>query len=81
MPFSIAIVDKVGNLKAFSSMDGATVLTLEIAQNKAFSAAAYNRATHEWYDRLKDDPPSITWSCPHGASCHFRGGLSNYNER
>ena len=27
MPFSIAIVDKVGNLKAFSSMDGATVLT------------------------------------------------------
>jgi uncharacterized protein GlcG (DUF336 family) len=59
MPFSIAIVDKVGNLKAFSSMDGATVLTLEIAQNKAFSAAAYNRATHEWYDRLKDDPPLL----------------------
>ena len=59
MPFSIAIVDKVGNLKAFSSMDRATVLTLEIAQNKAFSAAAYNRATHEWYDRLKDDPPLL----------------------
>lgn len=59
MPFSIAIVDKVGNLKAFSSMDGATVLTLEIAQNKAFSAAAYNRATHEWYDRLKNDPPLL----------------------
>ena len=59
MPFSIAIVDKVGNLKAFSAMDGAPVLSLEIAQNKAFSAAAYNRATHEWYDRLKDDPPLL----------------------
>jgi uncharacterized protein GlcG (DUF336 family) len=57
--FSIAIVDKPGNLKAFYAMDGAPVLSLEIAQNKAFSAAAYNRATHEWYDRLKDDPPLL----------------------
>lgn len=60
MNFAIAIVDKAGNLKAFSAMDGAPVLALEIAQNKAFSAAAYNRATHEWYDRLKDDPPLLT---------------------
>lgn len=59
IPFSIAIVDKNGNLKAFSAMDGAPILSLEIAQNKAFSAAAYNRATHEWYDRLKDDPPLL----------------------
>ncbi|KKK39140.1 ATP:cob(I)alamin adenosyltransferase [Mesobacillus campisalis] len=59
MPFSIAIVDKPGNLKAFQTMDGAPVLSLDIAQNKAFSAAAYNRATHEWYDRLKDDPPLL----------------------
>ncbi|MBX0314645.1 GlcG/HbpS family heme-binding protein [Planococcus glaciei] len=59
MNFSIAIVDKPGNLKAFSAMDNAPVLSLEIAQNKAFSAAAYNRPTHEWYDRLKDDPPLL----------------------
>ena len=59
MPFSISIVDRVGNLKAFAAMDGAPVLSLEIAQNKAFSAATYNIATHEWYDRLKDDPPLL----------------------
>jgi uncharacterized protein GlcG (DUF336 family) len=59
IPFSIAIVDRVGNLKAFAAMDGAPVLSLEIAQNKAFSAATYNRATHEWYDRIKDDPPLL----------------------
>lgn len=59
MPFSISIVDRVGNLKAFAAMDGAPVLSLEIAQNKAFSAATYNRATHEWYDKLKDDPPLL----------------------
>lgn len=59
MPFSIAIVDKPGNLKAFSAQDGAPILSLEIAQNKAFSAAAYNRPTHEWYDRIKNDPPLL----------------------
>ena len=57
--FSIAIVDRVGNLKKFAIMDGAPVLSAEVAQNKAFSAAAYNRATHEWYDRIKDDPPLL----------------------
>jgi uncharacterized protein GlcG (DUF336 family) len=57
--FSIAIVDRVGNLKEFAIMDGAPVLSAEVAQNKAFSAAAYNRATHEWYDRIKDDPPLL----------------------
>lgn len=59
IPFSIAIVDKPGNLKTFVAQDGAPVLSLEIAQNKAFSAAAYNRPTHEWYDRIKNDPPLL----------------------
>ena len=39
MPFSITIVDKPGNLRAFAAMDGALPLSLEVAQNKAFSAA------------------------------------------
>jgi len=60
IPFSIAIVDSAGYLKAFAAMDGAPILSLEIAQNKAFTAAAYRRATHEWYDRIKDDPPLMT---------------------
>ncbi|MBT2730177.1 heme-binding protein [Bacillus sp. ISL-75] len=59
LPFSISIMDSTGYLKAFAAMDGAPVLSLEIAQNKAFSAATYRRATHEWYDRIKDDPPLL----------------------
>ncbi|ULT58663.1 heme-binding protein [Neobacillus drentensis] len=59
IPFSIAIVDRPGNLKAFTAVDGAPVLSIEIAQNKAFSAAAYNRPTHEWYDKIKNDPPLL----------------------
>jgi len=59
IPFSISIVDSAGHLKAFAAMDGAPVLSLEIAQNKAFSASTYRRATHEWYDRIKDDLPLL----------------------
>jgi uncharacterized protein GlcG (DUF336 family) len=59
IPFSISIVDSAGYLKAFAAMDGAPVLSLDIAQNKAFSAATYRRATHEWYDRIKDDAPLL----------------------
>ncbi|MGO4498907.1 heme-binding protein [Paenibacillus sp. 2RAB27] len=59
IPFSISIVDSSGYSKALAVMDGAPVLSIDIAQNKAFSAATYRRATHEWYDRIKDDPPLL----------------------
>lgn len=59
IPFSISIVDSTGYSKALAVMDGAPVLSIEIAQNKAFTAATYRRATHEWYDRIKDDAPLL----------------------
>ena len=35
---NVAILDDGGNLKAFSRMDGAPILSIEIAQNKAYTA-------------------------------------------
>src|ERR1700704_6504143 len=35
---NVAILDDGGNLKAFSRMDGASMPTIEIAQNKAYTA-------------------------------------------
>jgi uncharacterized protein GlcG (DUF336 family) len=34
---NVAILDDGGNLKAFSRMDGAPILCIEIAQNKAYT--------------------------------------------
>ena len=56
-PMSIAVVDDSGSLKAFSRMDGAALLAVQIAQDKAYTAVAFGMATDQWYDFIKDDPP------------------------
>jgi uncharacterized protein GlcG (DUF336 family) len=58
-PMVIAIVDESGVLKAFTRMDGAPMLSVEIAKDKAYTAAAYGIATHVWFDFIKDDPPLL----------------------
>lgn len=55
----IAVVDPGGNLKAFVRMDGAPLLSVDIAQNKAYTAAAFGLATHVWHDFIKDDAPLL----------------------
>ena len=44
---NIAIVDEGNNLVAFARMDGAWLGSINIAQNKAFTARAFNIATKE----------------------------------
>lgn len=48
VPMCIAIVDESGNLVAFERMDGGKVTSTTIAQDKAFTAAAARKATHEY---------------------------------
>lgn len=55
----IAIVDDSGVLKAFRRMDGAPLLSVEIAKDKAYTAAAYKMPTHAWFDFIKTDPPLL----------------------
>ena len=55
--FVIAVVDDGGVLKAYSRMDGAPLLSVQIAQDKAYTAAGFGMPTHGWHDFIKDDPP------------------------
>ncbi len=60
IPMSIAICDEDGILKAFRRMDGAALLSVQIAQDKAYTAISFGGlATHEWHDFIKDDPPLL----------------------
>jgi uncharacterized protein GlcG (DUF336 family) len=55
----IAVTDEVGDLKAFRRMDGAPRLSIEIATNKAYTAASFGLPTHAWFDFIKNDPPLL----------------------
>src|SRR5918912_3771110 len=55
--FVIAVVDDGGVLKAFSRMDGAPLLSVQVAQDKAYTAVGCGMPTHGWHDFIKDDPP------------------------
>ena len=56
-PFVIAVVDDSGVLKAFSRMDGAALLSVQIAQDKAYTAAGFGLSTDGWHEFIKNDPP------------------------
>ncbi|MEX2321726.1 MAG: heme-binding protein [Saccharospirillum sp.] len=48
VPMCIAVVDESGNLIAFERMDGGKTSSIGIAQNKAYTAGAARKATHEY---------------------------------
>ena len=48
VPMCIAIVDESGQLIAFERMEGGKVTSTTIAIDKAFTAAAARKATHEY---------------------------------
>lgn len=51
---AVAITDAAGHLTAFERTDGAPFLTAEVAINKAWTAASYGVATHDWNTYLAD---------------------------
>ena len=62
--FAIAIVDDSGVLKAFSRMDGAALLSVQVAQDKAYTAVGFGMATDAWHDFVKGDPPLAMGAAP-----------------
>ena len=52
---NVVILDDGGNLKAFGRMDGAPILSIEMAQNKAYTAL-FGVSTQEFFDFIKGDP-------------------------
>src|SRR5580692_3946046 len=52
---NVAILDDGGNLKAFSRMDGAPIPSIEIAQNKAYTAL-FGVSTQDFFNFIQSDP-------------------------
>jgi uncharacterized protein GlcG (DUF336 family) len=52
---NVVILDDGGNLKAFSRMDGAPIPTMEMAQNKAYTALL-GVSTQDFFNFIQRDP-------------------------
>ena len=52
---NVAILDDGGNLKAFGRMDGAPIPTIEMAQNKAYTALL-GVSTQDFFNFIQGDP-------------------------
>jgi uncharacterized protein GlcG (DUF336 family) len=52
---NVAILDDGGNLKAFRRMDGAPILCIEMAQNKAYTAL-FGVSTQDFFNFIQGDP-------------------------
>lgn len=59
VPMCIAITDPAGTLVQFLRMDRAPLLSVNIAQDKAYTAVSFGMATHEWHEFIKNDPPLL----------------------
>ncbi|UQR61459.1 heme-binding protein [Bradyrhizobium sp. C-145] len=46
-------------LKAFMLLDGASQMSLSIAQDKAYTSAATGVPTHRWHDFIKGHAPLL----------------------
>ena len=76
VPMCIAVADESGNLVAFSRMDNAKITSIDIAINKAFTAAAAKRSTRDYNEIAV--PGKSTFGINTTNNCRFTiipGGL------
>lgn len=72
----VAVADRGGHLLTFARMDGAPVMSATIAEDKAYTVAAFaGLPTHQWYDMIKDDPPVLTGIVKTDRLIVFGGGV------
>lgn len=76
VPQNIAVVDGAGHLVAFRRMDGAKFMAIEIAINKAFTAAGARRPTAAMWEAAQPGSPGFGVNTQHhGRVTVLAGGL------
>src|SRR5580698_746808 len=71
---NVAILDDGGNLKAFSRMDGAPILSIEMAQNKAYTAL-FGVSTQDFFNFIQGDPSLLAGIPMLARVAAYGGGL------
>jgi uncharacterized protein GlcG (DUF336 family) len=73
---NVAVVDSGGNLAAFLRMPGAFLHSIEIAMDKAYTAAGFGLPTGAWSEALMAHSPAVRTGIPmRPRMVCFGGGL------
>ena len=77
VPVCVAVVDRGGNLVSFARMDGAPLMSAQLAQDKGYSVVAFNGlATREWWDLIRDEPALLHGMVKTARLTVFGGGVA-----
>lgn len=71
----ISVSDTAGNLMALYKMDGTPILSIQMAQDKAYTVAAFGIATHEWWEIVRADPSLLHGFVKTDRVIIFGGGI------
>ncbi len=74
VPMCIAVTDASGNLVAFERMDGGKITSVTIAIDKAYTAAAAKKATHEYGTASQPGAPAYGINSAIGGRLMVVGG-------
>lgn len=76
VPVNIAVVDAGNNLTAFARMDGALLGSIDVAQNKAYTARAFDMPTKDLASITQPGQPLFGLEASnHGRLITFAGGI------
>ena len=81
VPVCIAVAGRAGHLVTFARMDGAPLLSAQLAQDKAYSVAAFAGVpTHEWWNMIAEEPPLLHGIVKTDRLIVFGGGVPVHAE-
>jgi uncharacterized protein GlcG (DUF336 family) len=76
VPMNIAVVDEGNNLTAFARMDGAWLGSIDIAQNKAYTARSFDMSTKDLAPLCQPNQPLFgIHASNQGRLIIFAGGI------
>jgi uncharacterized protein GlcG (DUF336 family) len=75
VPVSVAVVDESGVLKHFGRMDGAALVSVQTAINKAYAAAAVGMPSDDFYAAIEADAAAVASFANRPGLALIAGGL------
>jgi uncharacterized protein GlcG (DUF336 family) len=75
VPVTIVVVDESGVLKQMTRMDGAPLVSVQTAVNKAYAAAAIGMPTDEFYAAIESDAAAVAEFATRSGLALIAGGL------